>query len=405
MLNKVFIITLLCYFGLFSGCSTQKFVKQDQSNVFVENPFYLSPARQEFIQNPAIKEKLRSNVYHYFRYVNHQFSQAVCKNFAEALQQIPWVNLHGDAHLEQYAVTDSGCGLTDFDDAATGPPIIDWMRFAVSIRLTCQMLHWEADADSLIQIFLKGYAVALDHENLNRTELPIVKSIRSEFKFEPESYFNGIHQLMLPIRAAEQDSLIQAMQDYFHYQFQKNTNLPPTYFNIVKCGASQMGVGSARDQKYLMQVTGKSTELNDDVILELKEVKDLAGIDCIQQQPVFNPLRILMAESRIADKPFTHLGYFKFRDKYFWVHAWGRLYKELKVTQSFKSVNDMKGVVFEAGIQLGKGHVKFIASPHDDLLRQELLQTLKKHQVEIKTASTQYAKMYFDAWNQFRNAK
>ena len=42
---------------------------------------------------------------------------------------MPTVTLHGDPHLEQYAVTDAGRGLTDFDDASKGPAILDLVRF------------------------------------------------------------------------------------------------------------------------------------------------------------------------------------------------------------------------------------------------------------------------------------
>jgi Ser/Thr protein kinase RdoA (MazF antagonist) len=42
------------------------------------------------------------------------------------------VNLHGDAHLEQFAVTDASFGLIDFDDAVGGPAVIDLLRFGVS---------------------------------------------------------------------------------------------------------------------------------------------------------------------------------------------------------------------------------------------------------------------------------
>ena len=38
---------------------------------------------------------------------------------------VPLFNLHGDAHLEQYAITDLGRGLTDFDDSSRGPAIVE----------------------------------------------------------------------------------------------------------------------------------------------------------------------------------------------------------------------------------------------------------------------------------------
>lgn len=401
MLRKIFIIGLLYYLGLFSGCSTRVVVQRNQSNL-PENPFSLNPASPELAQNSALREKLQGSVYNYFRFINIPFSRVVCQDFKKIMNQLPLVNLHGDAHLEQYAITDSGRGLTDFDDASIGPPLLDWLRFSVSIRLACQILDREAEADSLIQIFFNGYAMALRDGNFKAPEPAFIKSIRNEFKFEPESYFTWIRKLMIPIRRTEQDSLQKAMTDYISFQYKQDPGLPPDYFEIIQCGALQMGVGSALDQKYLLQVQGETSDLADDVILELKEVRNLVEIDCIQKQPSLNPLRVLLAESRIAYTPFVHLGYFKFREKYFWVHAWGRHYQEVKITQSFMSFNELAELVFDVGIQLGKGHPKFIAAPFEDLFRQELLQILKLYRPDIKITSEKYAIQISNAWNQFK---
>jgi len=402
---KLLIGGALCSLWLFSGCSTQLRIERNQSPEISDNPFYLNPTTPEFVQNPALREKLQGSVYNYFRFTNIPFSKAVCQDFVKILDQMPLVNLHGDAHLEQYAVTDSGRGLTDFDDASIGPPLLDWLRFCVSIRLACQNRQWESKTDELIQIFLDGYSQTLQDAHYNAPEPALVKHVRSEFKYEPESYFAWIRKLMKPIRTTEQDSLLKAMKDYFSFQYHQDSSLTPAYFEIIQCGALSMGVGSALDQKYLLQVQGKSTEIADDVILELKEVRSLTEIDCIQKKPALNPLRILLAESRIAYKPFIHLGYFQFRDKFFWVHAWGRAYQEVKVTQSFKSDTELAEVVFDVGVQLGKGHVKYIAAPFDDLLRLELLQILKRHQSDIKAASGEYFTKINAAWNQFRDTK
>ena len=48
----------------------------------------------------------------------------------------PNVQLHGDAHLEQYAFTKSAWGLDDFDDSTRGPALVDIIRFLGSIDLT-----------------------------------------------------------------------------------------------------------------------------------------------------------------------------------------------------------------------------------------------------------------------------
>ncbi len=85
----------------------------------------------DFRQNPELLERIVASPYGYFRFINQRFAQSLCVRFAEDLTSMPKVNLHGDAHVGQYSVTESGRGLTDFDDASIGPAILDLIRFGV----------------------------------------------------------------------------------------------------------------------------------------------------------------------------------------------------------------------------------------------------------------------------------
>jgi hypothetical protein len=66
-------------------------------------------------------ERLRASPFDYFRSVNRPWIARVCDVFAEDLPRVPTVRLHGDAHIEQFAVTKDAWGLDDFDDSARGP--------------------------------------------------------------------------------------------------------------------------------------------------------------------------------------------------------------------------------------------------------------------------------------------
>src|SRR5262245_14365346 len=51
---------------------------------------------------PELLSKLRADPYNYFRFVNHEWTSRVCEVFGRDLASEPIVQLHGDAHLEQY---------------------------------------------------------------------------------------------------------------------------------------------------------------------------------------------------------------------------------------------------------------------------------------------------------------
>src|SRR5262245_32905093 len=89
---------------------------------------------------PELIERLRADPYDYFRFVNRSWIARVCDDFSSDLEGLPVVRLHGDAHVEQFALTQDAWGLDDFDDSARGPAVVDIARFLGSIDLVCRLL-------------------------------------------------------------------------------------------------------------------------------------------------------------------------------------------------------------------------------------------------------------------------
>ena len=77
---------------------------------------------------PALVDSLRSNAFAYFRFINRPWTARVCEVFADDVRDLPTVRLHGDAHIEQFALTSDAWGLDDFDDTARGPALVDIVR-------------------------------------------------------------------------------------------------------------------------------------------------------------------------------------------------------------------------------------------------------------------------------------
>ena len=101
------------------------------------NPLYIDPASRDFSENADLLERILSGPHGYFRFINIPFSREICRRFENELPSMPSLNLHGDAHIEQYAMTDLGRGLTDYDDSSTGPGLIDLLRFGVFPGIGC----------------------------------------------------------------------------------------------------------------------------------------------------------------------------------------------------------------------------------------------------------------------------
>ncbi len=399
--NKILLPGILI---LFLSVISYAVLPDDSSANKDENPLYVDPFSQDFSQNPGLLKRIESGPHGYYRFINIPFSQAVCRRFEGMISGSPSLNLHGDAHLEQYAVTDLGRGLTDFDDSSTGPGIIDLMRFGVSLHLACRVNNWQDKSEELMKIFLQGYSNALNDPGVTAPEPQVVKRIRSKFTINREKYFQWIASLMEPMPQTEKDSLMNALTSYISTQLAEVPELPKEYFRAKEMGYLKMGIGSALDRKYLLRVEGRSSDPLDDVVLECKQVRDLSGIDCVNSGSKGDPFRILLGQSRIAYQPFHHLGYFRFKKLMFWVHSWVDNYKEVKIGKSFHSPEELAEVAFDVGVQLGKGHIKHIAAPLDLQIRREQLHLVNSFQSEILSACDELADQTVSAWANFCSA-
>lgn len=397
--SRYFFLGLIFLSVLFSFDTVRSQVAD--SNNESTNPLYVDPGAQDFSRNPDLLERILESPHGYFRFINIPFSNEVCRRFKNSMTNAPALNLHGDAHLEQYAITDLGRGLTDYDDSSTGPGIIDLMRFGVSLNLACREKKWEELEEKLFDKLLLGYRNALENPQISAPEPTIVKQIQSNFTINRAKYFEWINSIMDTMPGSERDSVVVAMQPYVQTMFVEEPELNRDFFNIVQMGYLHMGIGSALDLKYLVRIHGKTDDPMDDVVLEVKEVRNLGGIQCIQSGQMADPFRIIRGQARIAYQPFHYLGYFLFRNLNFWVHSWVDNYKEVSIRKTLQSPNDLGEIAYDIGVQLGKGHVKYIADPFDLQLRREQLQLINQYEDEIKKQKEELAKLTIQAWEQF----
>lgn len=131
-----------------------------------------------------------------------------------------------------------------------------------------------------------------------------------------------------------------------------------------------------------MQIQGPSPALLDDVVLELKEVRDLSQIGCIKASGEFDPYRVLLGQARISSRPSGLLGYMRMDDLFFWIHAWVYNYHEIELGD-FSDLKQLSEIVFDVGVQLGRGQPKQIADPFGWQLRRELVQALDRLEPKI----------------------
>ena len=111
---------------------------------------------------PEFRARLAESPLAFFRFVNRAWTHAVCDAFTGEAPDLPPVRLHGDAHIEQYAVTATARGLDDFDDSARGPVVVDIVRFLGSLELAAKQREWTASLPAAVDAFFAAYRHALE---------------------------------------------------------------------------------------------------------------------------------------------------------------------------------------------------------------------------------------------------
>jgi hypothetical protein len=370
---------------------------------------FVHPDSFDFSDNPHLLERIRSSPHGYFRFINIPFSRAVCARFGHLRDDGPLgrerfpFNLHGDAHVEQYAVTDLGRGLTDFDDSSEGPAWVDGARFSVSLRLAALANGWEDRADDIVAEFVRGYWDVIEDSTVSAPLPAVVSRLQATFVHDSLAYLTWVDSIMRPLPEAVRLDLLTSLEPYSDLMSGTNPELPEDFFRPVQVGALQLGVGSALDTKYLVRLTGPTPEPEDDIIVELKRVRSLAGIPCIQADDD-DPFRVLQGGARIAYQPFRFLGFVEHGGEMFWTHAWVANYRELSVAESFRSPEELAEVAYDVGVQLGLGHLRDVGGSFQRMVRVNVQDRGHEIEAELNEGSRILVAEVVEAWEAFVRA-
>jgi uncharacterized protein DUF2252 len=354
----------------------------------------------EIQSHPALVGRLRETPHNYFRFVNRPFSQAVCGLLADIREGLPEVNLHGDVHVEQYAVTSLGHGLTDFDDAARGPYVVDLVRFGVSLQLAAREKRWPGDGQRAFDEFLRGYRRALENPEVESSPGRAVRRARATFAHDHGLALRRADTLMGadPVPASELEA---DFQGYVDGMLARAPALPVSFFRIKKAGRLRMGIGSALDEKYLLRIEGGTAADGDDQILEAKIVHPLSETGCLHTDA--GPGRVPLGMSLIADQSFPFSGLFARGGRSFWVHGWADDYVELLIESSFPEPRDLRQVAYDVGIQLGRAHPKGGPGKCSAAgLRRLLRESTRTNEDRIRRAVVELTEATVTAWMAFR---
>jgi hypothetical protein len=361
----------------------------------------VDPADPRFTARPELKAKLAKSAHSYFRFVNTGFAAEACDAFTDIVSEFPDVNLHGDAHVEQYTVTSQGRGLSDFDDCTQGKPVIDLVRFGTSLVLAARERGWGDDSGKIVGDFLRGYGDALKKPDRVVPKPDLYWEILKSFKRDHATVLRQAQELIAAAPVPAKTFVPMAAEFAGLIRFGRD-DLPPRFFEVKRVGALTMGVGSALDEKYLIILEGWTEADEDDLIVEVKQIRDLSGNPCLRTD--VGASRILDGEALIAYEPFAFSAVVPRGDKYFWIHDWADDYREASIADVLRSEKDLREIAYDAGVQLGRAHPKRTDGGPDKERQEAILKAVKRYEGRIRAAASLLADKTEAAWRAFTEA-
>jgi uncharacterized protein DUF2252 len=360
---------------------------------------------------PELIARLQASPMDYFRFVNRPWVERVCDAFADEVSHVPSVRLHGDAHIEQYAVTNDAWGLDDFDNSARGPALVDMIRFLGSIDLALRQRGWTGDRPALFNRFFAGYRRGLVQPDYRPPQPDIVARLRAQAPPSRLSFLAWGEAKMEPMDEASMKAVVAGMDATSRAVQAQRPDLPAGYFNVVGAGWLHMGVGSSETPKVLIRIRGRSTDPEDDELLEAKEFRSLGGLRCIEAPPPVQPANQVIETSRqigrlkhniLAAGPELVLPELVVRGRQlhaWWIRSWDPSYRELTVSD-FRSVQELSAIVYDSGMQLGAGRLKEEADSRAAVRTREIA-SLDRLELRIRNEARRLVEQVLLGWKEF----
>jgi hypothetical protein len=352
----------------------------------------------------ALIDRIGANAFNYFRVLAEPFKHRTCESFRDLRWRLPSRAVHGDAHLEQFVVTDDDFGLADFDNAGYGPAIVDLVRYAASLHLACRELNGVCDPEQAVTAYFNAYREALDHP-VDRTPPPVVTRMRARLGFEPEAWLQWAEDVMQPLGEAEEAKVRSTWAHFVALMRATTPERPERFYEIVRLGPVEFGLGSALERRMLIRIAGPSDDPLDDMILEARthSLPEFRG--CVWR-PTGGSLNVFMLTSLLAHPLPKVFGVLPNPDgdelPEIWIQSWEPGYRELTLTD-LRGQADIDALAADAGTQLAGHFWTTIPEPLRGYERFTQLRAFELTEARARTLARALADEVVAEWRRFRD--
>ena len=352
----------------------------------------------------ALIERVGASAFRYFRLLARQFAARTCFAFSDVRWRLPAVAVHGDAHIEQFVVTNHSYALEDFDMAGYGPAVVDLVRYAASIHVACRNADWSCNADEAVAAYFDAYRAAFDHP-VDRSEPTIVLRLRASVPQDRQAWLKWADALMQPLPASEEEALRRGWGRFVHLMRETRPDRSEAFYRISRVGRIDVGVGSALERKTLVRIDGPTDAPEDDAILEARITAMPTGLECVSRPANGGSLHVLMFASLLGPRLPDVFGFLPREDAReapeWWIQSWDPGYRELSVSD-LRSQVELNELAIDAARQLAGHFWTTFPEPLRGHQRFAQLRAFEMTHTRALQLAREFAGVTITEWERFR---
>src|SRR5690606_34247818 len=111
------------------------------------------------------------------------------------------------------------------------------------------------DPEQAVTAYFSAYRAALDHPVV-RTEPALVERLRARLGPDPEAWLQWADGVMQPLGPAEEAKVRSTWVYFVALMRETAPERPESFYEIVRLGAVEFGLGSALDRRMLIRIAG-----------------------------------------------------------------------------------------------------------------------------------------------------
>jgi hypothetical protein len=161
-----------------------------------------------------------------------------------------------------------------------------------------------------------------------------------------------------------------------------------------------------------MRVRGASSDPADDVLLEAKAVRSLAGLSCLDFPLTRPAFRIISGSHQVgrlkydilAAGPEVAVPEMAIQGEHlrnWWIHSWEPSYREIAIPE-LRTIGDLFDIVYDSGTQLGAGTVHRVDGSIDPSIQRETLASLSLLEPRLRRTARTLVEELLRGWHSFR---